>query len=1052
MKGASAATGFCAAGYYCTSGSSNPRPLSSGQGGGKCTMGYTCASGSSAPVACSAGKYCPDDLMALDGPSCYSGYYCTSAATSPTPTDGTTGNICPTQSYCPTGSSTYTSCNIGYYLPYTGASASTECLSCVPGYYCTGSTSTPLTDCPAGYYCPGGDSSPSFECSRGYMCPQNSAQPVMCPAGTYQPSFVQSTCLTCDAGYYCPLNAYAETLCPKGYYCPSGTQYAYQYPCPVGTYNSNIGATSSASCSSCDKGKYCDQLGADSYTGLCDPGYYCTLSAQVSNPTDGTTGNICSAGYYCPQGSGSPTNCDASMYCNQQALSDVSGACAAGYYCVLNAVSPVPTDGTTGNICAAGYYCPSQSSSMSSCPQGTYGPSTGLSSISNCLPCPYSQYCASSALSAPTGSCALGYFCDPGSSSSTPITGSCPIGYFCDSSSYFVAVPCFMGSYNPSLAQSSCTTCGAGYYCTGSTALEVLCPKGYMCPAGTRFSGEFPCGPGLYSDLLGNSACSTCPAGFQCNNAAQISNNLCPKYKYCPLGTGYGILCPAGTYNSDYQGLTASSGCTACPAGQYCVDGTISGQCAPGFYCISGSATATPVTTSATGEPCPAGYYCPKGTTTPTLCPEGYFREYPGAQAATDCTTCPPGNYCVSGITTPFACPTGNYCPLGVQAPIPCPVRTYNDQTGADNPNFCKICPPGYLCSTTGISTYTSHPCAPWYFCIQGATGKINCPPGTYTYAINAGSTKDCLDCPGGFYCPANSTQIISCPLGTYCPGGNDLYWPCPPGYICNPETSDPVPCPVDYYCPLYNTDNATLNEPPLECSNNTLCPGGTFDEAICNAGYYFLSGYCEQCPPGYYSDGQTSKGCVICEEGYICTGGAVRKDPRSTSDGGYPCPTGNYCPLGALAPIPCPLTTYNYLTTAYDISSCIPCPNNAYGISIGLSKCSPCGAHATSPEGSSNCTCVGMYRSWQQFDGSCFCIPTYDFFYNGALVSDVDSGIDCFPVVYANCQPGQSRQADGTCMDANTCETWCNGAAGTSGRSKRYLCVQRFSEPGQCV
>ena len=29
-------------------------------------------------------------------------------------------------------------------------------------------------------------------------------------------------------------------------------------------------------------------------------GYYCTLGAETSTPTDGVTGDVCPAGYYCP--------------------------------------------------------------------------------------------------------------------------------------------------------------------------------------------------------------------------------------------------------------------------------------------------------------------------------------------------------------------------------------------------------------------------------------------------------------------------------------------------------------------------------------------------------------------------------------------------------------------------------------------------------------------------------------------------------------------------------------------------------------------------------
>ena len=36
----------------------------------------------------------------------------------------------------------------------------------------------------------------------------------------------------------------------------------------------------------------------------------------------------------------------------------MSGPCDAGYECKTNAASPTPTDGTTGQPCPMGLYCP----------------------------------------------------------------------------------------------------------------------------------------------------------------------------------------------------------------------------------------------------------------------------------------------------------------------------------------------------------------------------------------------------------------------------------------------------------------------------------------------------------------------------------------------------------------------------------------------------------------------------------------------------------------------------------------------------------------------
>lgn len=48
------------------------------------------------------------------------GYYCSGRAASPTPSDGLTGNICPVEHYCPSGSTSPLVCPDGMYSNTTG--------------------------------------------------------------------------------------------------------------------------------------------------------------------------------------------------------------------------------------------------------------------------------------------------------------------------------------------------------------------------------------------------------------------------------------------------------------------------------------------------------------------------------------------------------------------------------------------------------------------------------------------------------------------------------------------------------------------------------------------------------------------------------------------------------------------------------------------------------------------------------------------------------------------------------------------------------------------
>ena len=55
-------------------------------------------------------------------------------------------------------------------------------------------------------------------------------------------------------------------------------------------------------CHLCDPGMYCDAPGLLGPRAPCDPGYECWLGATTSSPTDGVTGDYCTAGGYCPLG------------------------------------------------------------------------------------------------------------------------------------------------------------------------------------------------------------------------------------------------------------------------------------------------------------------------------------------------------------------------------------------------------------------------------------------------------------------------------------------------------------------------------------------------------------------------------------------------------------------------------------------------------------------------------------------------------------------------------------------------------------------------------
>ena len=272
----------------------------------------------------------------------------------------------------------------------------------------------------------------------------------------------------------------------------------------------------------------------------CSPGYYCISSASSKTPIGLDSGDRCSAGYYCPEGSGKPIPCPPGLACPNSGMSLEDGGgsnvasthamanpCDAGFYCQYGAVKTAPTaieDG--GQICPAGYYCPATGHADNEdetdylsgtrhpypCVPGTYRSSTGGETSADCT--------------------------------------SCPAGYYC-----------------PDYATTQYTVCDEGWYCeTDATASGLpaetgprpdgkFCPVGHYCTQGNKFE----CEAGKYQDLVGQSSCVTCPAGYQCPyqnvNLRANSKEVCGQNYYCESGTNVRTRCPNNMYT---EKLTSS--------------------------------------------------------------------------------------------------------------------------------------------------------------------------------------------------------------------------------------------------------------------------------------------------------------------------------------------------------------------------------------------------------------------------------------------------------------------------------------------------------------
>lgn len=319
--------------------------------------------------------------------------------------------------------------------------------------------------------------------------------------------------------------------CPLGYYCEAGT--LHPTPCPMGTYGADTKLVDAAGCTACKSGFYCDELGLteetlDARNKQCDAGYFCTEGSETPYPEDGTSGNKCPVGHYCPTQSSEATECAAGTY-ETRTGSDECQTCPEGFYC------PGPAT-TTPIECEQGY-CAEGVAIWTVCPDGYYGNSTitQMKNIDDCMICPEGKYCQDGVIK---GDCSAGYFCDFKATAANDISKACPKGHYCDAGTD-LPTRCDEGLYTLDLGSKSvkdCIPCQPGYYCIVNDSEMRACPTGHYCTAVT--TDPTPCRKGQYQPdkyAYKSQQCIDCPIGFFCDSIGIEDYALwpCPAGKYC---------------------------------------------------------------------------------------------------------------------------------------------------------------------------------------------------------------------------------------------------------------------------------------------------------------------------------------------------------------------------------------------------------------------------------------------------------------------------------------------------------------------------------------
>ena len=601
-----------------------------------------------------------------------------------------------------------------------------------------------------------------------------------------------NACANCSANTYCPQGG-VVSQCPPFTVSPPGSWSLAQCACPANA------ALSNGVC-------------------MCASGYLMSASGLQCTPCpanafcpDQNTVRNCSNNALSLPGQWSPTGCN---------------ACPVGYVQNSQGTAPISC-----RPCTLGYACPNISTEIM-CPAGTFAPSLATA----CTQCPANTYAV--AASSACTPCTANSYSKPGSQSVDACL--CGDGYFID---FYL----------------QCLPCSPGYACQNENANNgaVACPAGTYSPG--LAASCLPCNVGTYQDTVASSTCKTCPAGLTVLQSKQASDGPSVQARSILTdGSQNGVYISLNPiFNGQGYNVTGWSfwangaGCAVTPvlfSGQADASGNLMFQ-----TILAGTRRNTTSAGAQTYAFADSGsqYRVPITASSSTV--NTYFGWYFSGPTCIPHTQAPPpptGSSTTSGYNfyvQAFAGPYNNAVKYGPTSII------YSNSPNSNNA----------LWSVQVLSTLTE---------INPATANVGttnisqcfCPDGTRQLSNGLCQNK----CPNGQYIAAlGDTQCSPCAQGSYCI--NSLILPCPPNTGSMPGATACTPCinpgastNIQLYtcgmlptCTLAQTTDCCTPNAPINIGATTWMGLGQISVGTGNTG---------STPPTPWSPGATILGLVL--------------------------------------------------------------------------------------------------------------------------------------------------------------------------------------------